>query len=89
MGHERVGVLPKTKRWRAIVAEIAAADAPSSDVPEIARHTLDALGSRYAGLAAEASVGKAFEFLVDMARSAGGQDGAAGLVWQERRGGVR
>lgn len=80
MGHERVGVLPKTKRWRAIVAEIAAADVLPSDVPEIARHTLNALGSRYADLATDASVGKAFEFLVDMARSAGGQEGALDIA---------
>ena len=70
MGHERIGVLPKTKRWRAIVAEIAAVDAPPSDVPEIARHTLSALGSRYVDLASDAAVGAAFGFLVDMARAA-------------------
>ncbi len=64
MGHERLGLLPKTKRWRAIVAEIAAMDAPPSDVPEIARRTLDALGSRYVGLASDKSVETAFAFLV-------------------------
>lgn len=88
MGHERVGVLPKTKRWRAIVAEIGAAAAPASDVPDIARHTLVALGSRYAGLAADASVGKAFEFLVDMARSAAGQEGTADITRKSALGAV-
>jgi hypothetical protein len=77
MGHERIGVLPKTKRWRAIVAEIAAVDAPPSDVPEIARHTLNALGSRYVDLASDAAVKAAFEFLVDMARTAAGKQAAA------------
>jgi hypothetical protein len=79
MGHERIGILPKTKRWRAIVAEIAAANALPSDIPEIARHTLDALGSRYANLATDASVKKAFEFLVEMARSAAGQQDVADI----------
>ena len=58
MGHERIGLLPKTKRWRAIVAEIAAVDAPPSDMPEIARHTLSALGSRYVDLASDVAVGR-------------------------------
>lgn len=79
MGHERIGVLPKTKRWRAIVAEIAAVNALPSDVAQIAKHTLDALGSRYANLATDPSVKKAFEFLVEMARSAAGQHGAVDI----------
>jgi len=73
MGHERLGVLPKTKRWRAIVAEIAAADAPPSDVPDITKHTLKALGSRYVDLASDSGVEAAFSFLVDMARAAAGK----------------
>jgi hypothetical protein len=80
MGHERIGVLPKTKRWRAIVAEIAAADAPPSDVPEIARHTLNALGSRYVELASDAAVEAAFGFLVDMARTAAGKQAVADMA---------
>src|SRR5438046_642344 len=74
MGHERIGVLPKTKRWRAIVEEIATVDALPSDVPEIARHTLNALGSRYVDLASDAAVEAAFGFLVDMARAAAEQE---------------
>ena len=80
MGHERIGVLPKTKRWRVIVAEIAAADAPPSDVPEIARHTLNALGSRYVDLASDATVEAAFGFLVDMARTAAGKQAVADMA---------
>jgi hypothetical protein len=79
MGHERLGVLPKTKRWRAIVAEIAAVDASPNDVPEIARHTLNALGSRYGDLASDATVEVAFGFLVDMARTAAGQQAAVDI----------
>lgn len=73
MGHERLGLLPKTKRWRMIVAEIASMDAPPSDVPEIARHTLNALGSRYVDLASDKSVEAAFAFIVDVSRAAAGQ----------------
>lgn len=80
MGHERIGVLPKTKRWRAIVAEIAAVDAPPSDVPVIARHTLNALGSRYVDLASDAAVETAFGFLVDMARAAAGKQATVDIA---------
>lgn len=80
MGHERIGVLPKTKRWRAIVAEIAAVDAAPNDVPEIARHTLSALGSRYVDLASDAAVETAFGFLVDLARSAAEKQAATDIA---------
>lgn len=80
MGHERIGVLPKTKRWRAIVAEIAAVEALPSDVPEIARHTLNALGSRYVDLASDAAVEVAFGFLVEMARTAARNQAAADIA---------
>jgi hypothetical protein len=80
MGHERIGVLPKTKRWRAIVAEIAAAEATPSDVPEIAKHTLSALGSRYVDLASDGAVETAFGFLIDMARTAAGRHAATDIA---------
>lgn len=70
MGHERVGYLPKSKKWRAVVAEIAdCADQPAK-VSELAANTLAAIGERYSRLAAEASVQASFAFLVDLARSA-------------------
>ena len=80
MGHERLGALPKTKRWREIVAEIVAVDALHSDVPEIARHTLNALGSRYVDLASDAAVETAFGFLVDMARATAGKQPTADIA---------
>lgn len=80
MGHERIGVLPKTKRWRAIVAEIATVDTPPSDVPEIARHTLNALGSRYVDLASDTAVETAFGYLIDFARMAAGKQAAADIA---------
>lgn len=80
MGHERIGVLPKTKRWRAIIAEIASVDTPPIDVPVIARHTLNALGSRFIDLASDAAVETAFVFLVDIARTAAGKQTAADIA---------
>jgi hypothetical protein len=68
MGHERIGMLPKTRRWRAIIAEVAANDAESTF--QITNHTLDALGRRYNDLASDQNVEQAFAFLVDLARSA-------------------
>jgi hypothetical protein len=71
MGHERIGTLPKSKRWRAIVSEVASAGTSSASASEIASHTLDALGSRYRNLAQDQSVQEAFDFLVNIARTAG------------------
>src|SRR6266853_3443392 len=86
MGHERLGLLPKTKRWRAIVAEIASADAPPSDIPDIAKHTLGALGFRYAELASDKSVETAFAFLVELARSAAGKPASVDIAGKSQLG---
>lgn len=79
MGHERLGLLPKTKRWRSIVAEIASIETPPSDVPKIARQTLNALGSRYVNLASDKGIEIAFAFLVDVSRAAAGKSASLEL----------
>ncbi len=71
MGHERLGMLPKSKKWRAIVSEVATLESGSSTASDIAEQTLAALGSRYRDLANDTSVRAAFSFLVELARSAG------------------
>lgn len=70
MGHERIGILPKSKRWRAIVSEVATSDLSADSASNIARHTLDALRIHFAKLEADPSVRQAFSFLVDLATGA-------------------
>jgi hypothetical protein len=70
MGHERVGFLPKTQKWRAIVQDIAATERGDLGVDELAQRTLQALGSRYTTLASDPSVSAAYEFLVEIALAA-------------------
>jgi len=70
MGHERLGMLPKTRRWQAIVSDVASGDVNAAHVSRIAAATLNALGKRYADLASDESVRSAFTFLVELARDA-------------------
>ena len=65
-----MGMLPKTKRWRAIVSEVASTDFSPRATAEVTAHTLDALGSRYRDLAQDQSVQEAFSYLVEIAKLA-------------------
>jgi hypothetical protein len=67
MGHERIGALPRTLRWRAIVGHISGA-AISEDVTiELADLTLSNVRRRFEGLADEDSIQGAFRFLIALA----------------------
>lgn len=70
MGHERLGMLPKTTKWRVIVSKVAACESESITASNIAEQTLTALGARYSDLANDPSVRTAFSFLVEIAQSA-------------------
>lgn len=67
MGHERVGHLPKTLRWRELVRRIADFDSSATGVSDIAGQTLDNVRSRYESIPQDAGVRAAFEFLVALA----------------------
>jgi hypothetical protein len=71
MGHERVGYLPKSKKWRSLVAEIADVAEKAGGISQIAADTLAAVGHRYLDLASDPSIRAAFEFLVDITRQSG------------------
>jgi hypothetical protein len=47
MGHERVGMLPKTRRWRQIVGDLSSAALSPSDAPVIASRTLESVRKQY------------------------------------------
>jgi hypothetical protein len=68
MGHERVGALPLSKRWRAIVQAISATPEGSPDrVADIAAGTLKNVASRFSALHKDSGVQAAFAFLVSLA----------------------
>ena len=64
MGHERVGILPKTKRWRTIVNDMSSFPASDNNVPVIARQTLRNVQNRFVDIERDKGVQAAFKFLV-------------------------
>jgi hypothetical protein len=66
MGHERVGLLPKTQRWRDIVEGIATVGVGGLDVAGIVRQTTDNIRDRLDGLERDQSLLAAFKFLVSL-----------------------
>ena len=63
MGHERVGLLPKTKRWRDIVALIASSDMSEGDILRIAQQTLNNLRAKLNAFPYDEGVQAAFKYL--------------------------
>lgn len=70
MGHERVGVLPKTKSWRNIVAQIALGTGADFQVALITERTLSTVREQFVAVEDDGAMEAAFTFLVDLARSA-------------------
>jgi hypothetical protein len=68
MGHERVGLLPKTQKWREIVADIAALGA-TMDVGGVVRQTVDNIRDRFGDMERDPSLLAAFKFLVALSVS--------------------
>jgi hypothetical protein len=64
MGHERLGFLPKTRKWRDLVNQISRAESFELQASEIAVQTLRNVQDRYEALYNDQSVLSAFEFLV-------------------------
>lgn len=69
MGHERLGYLPRTRKWSNLVSMMGSGCSADSQVREIADTTLRNVENRYRGLAADECVVSIFYFLVEFARS--------------------
>jgi hypothetical protein len=70
MGHERVGFLPKTKRWQDIVASIAIVPFGSdSAVASIAEKTLRNVKARFLRMHEDEGIQAAFGYLISLATS--------------------
>lgn len=64
MGHERIGILPRTKRWTSVVSSLASFSDSESNISEIAQKTLRNVQSRFEDIERDSGVQAAFQFLV-------------------------
>jgi len=64
MGHERVGLLPRTKPWRSIVAQISQIPSSESDVADLANTTLTNVRTQFRRIHKDEGIIAAFQFLV-------------------------
>jgi hypothetical protein len=69
MGHERLGALPHTQRWQAIIEKIAESHAGVGNlsVPDLAEATLDNVQERFLRIHTDSGVQAAFAYLVSLA----------------------
>jgi hypothetical protein len=70
MGHERIGYLPKSKKWRTIVGEVANFTATGETIAQIANQTTKNVIDRYDNIESDKGVLAAFKFLILLSQSA-------------------
>ena len=70
MGHERVGALPRTKRWQDVVGGISDAASVDGDVRGLANATLENVRSRLLAIHGDTGFVASFQFLLGLALSA-------------------
>jgi hypothetical protein len=70
MGHERVGVLPKSRTWRSIVGQIAGLPETGYQVGDLVSNTLRNVRESYDDLQHEPGLSSAFSFLVLLSKAA-------------------
>ena len=69
MGHERVGLLPKTKRWTALVGQMQATQVSGLPIAAVATQTLHNVRKQYETLFRDDVVKTVFAFLVTFSRA--------------------
>jgi hypothetical protein len=79
MGHERIGFLPRTHQWQAIVSQLSQFSDGSVSAVQIANGTLDAIKKTYETMSFDDSVIKALLFLSTLSYSAKNEDQVAFL----------
>lgn len=70
MGHERIGFLPRTKAWKAIIDQLATFDDSDESLAQIANATLNNVKKTYESMPYDESVIKALQYLVTLSVSA-------------------
>jgi hypothetical protein len=79
MGHVRMGFLPRTKQWNAIVQQLSLFGGDASVVPKITDAALSAIKKTYQAMPFDESVIKAISYLANLAFSAKQEDQIAYL----------
>lgn len=74
MGHERVGRLPKSKRWLLVVADIPSASLNPEAAARVANATLENVRSRFSRIEDDSGVRSAFLYLLAIAARARSPD---------------
>ena len=74
MGHERVGALPHTNRWRDVVAQLTESSGSPEDIAAIANATLQNVRAQLRKIHSDDGVVAAFQFLVALTKSASSRD---------------
>ena len=67
MGHLRISVLPKSRKWQDIIQYIIGMQVTETEVAEIAQKTIENIRSRFRHIEKDNGVLKAFQFLVNLA----------------------
>ena len=67
MGHERMSVLPKTKKWRDIFEQIAGRQVSDIEIEDITQKTIQNVRSRFRHIERDSGVLGTFQFLVNLA----------------------
>jgi len=70
MGHERLGVLPKSRSWRVVVSELSEYTEIEGDISGIAKNTIRNVRTRFQHIQDDEGVKAAISFIIDLALSA-------------------
>jgi hypothetical protein len=79
MGHERVGLLPKSKKWIDLVEQIGLAYSSDFPVAVVAADTLENVRKQYGSMCRDEAVQSVFGFLVQFSKAVGDESPFAAL----------
>ncbi len=70
MGHERIGYLPRSKKWNSIVEDIGSYSTNNNNISQIAQSTTKNVRSRFNRIGNDEGVIAAFKFIILLSQSA-------------------
>ena len=79
MGHERLGFVPKTRRWQSLVTDLVKFADGKIDIDALSKETLQNVRSRLENVANDEGVNAAFSYLLSLSFAAKQQYPAAEL----------
>ncbi len=80
MGHERIGILPRRRRWSKVVEGMAAAALSREETEVLAAKVLKNVSSRFLNIASDSGVQAAFGFLIGLVAPLGIRGEKSGCV---------